>query len=716
MRLTLRTLLAYLDDVLEPAQTREIGQKIRESPRAAALISRIREVIRRRRLGAPELSGPAQGLDPNLVAEYLDNVLSPEQVVEVERVCLESDLQLAEVAACHQILTLVLAETPEVAADRLERFYALGPVAPEDRLETKEPQVSVKAAPAPQPAAIAEASEEFVPRLPDYLKPAPWSQRVAPTAGIALIILLGIGLLVMDRDLFRGLRNASSEPPAGVLSSDQPPQASPAPPRPPSATREVTVAAAPQQPAREQPARAPSLKSLPPGIDPPPPPDLPEPPVTPQPTRPVSPAPEVAATPPTSPPATTEVTVTPPVVGQVPSAPEASAPVPLPDPLTPRVRVPIHYTSTEGILLRYEPGEAHWYVLPRRSELHAEETFACPEPFEAQLDVDRGAFKLSILSDTLIDILPGSDVARQGVRLRRGRLVIQGGTGDTPERRLFVVQSGSQTWRLMFAAPQTVCGIEVHWREPVGWETVFPGDQGLMAALTVETGTVQVESGNGSTQTYQPGQRHILIGPWTDSWPSAETWLSPQRRQTTETLRRFGARFEREFDPMLAIDLTIPALTKDPHPKISELSTRCLGLLGHLSGLVQALAESEHEESRSAATRGLRLWLGHNRDYASVVREELRKRYSDADAEVVYRLLWGLTPLEGKDKILSAQLVELLNHNRVEIRELAFEQMVKLTGRRYEYLPLSSPTRRAPAVQRWRGHLEREGGALIRPD
>lgn len=710
MRLTLRTLLAYLDDVLDPAQTREIGQKIRESPRAAALISRIREVIRRRRLGAPELSGPAQGLDPNLVAEYLDNVLTPEQVVEVERVCLESDLQLAEVAACHQILTLVLAETPEVAPTRLERFYALGPVAPEDRLETKEPSEAAKAAPAPQPAALAEESEEFVPRLPDYLKPAPWSQRVAPTAGIALIALLGIGLLVMDRDLFRGLRNASSGSTADVLSSDQAPQASPALPRPPSATREVTVAAAPQ------PARAPSLKSLPPGIDPPPPPDLPETPVTTPPTPSVKPVPEVVATPATSPPRTTEATVTPPVEGQVPSAPETATPVPLPDPLAPRVRVPIHYISTEGILLRYEPGEAHWYVLPRRSELHAEETFACPEPFEAQLDVDRGAFKISVLSDTLIDILPGSDAARQGVRLRRGRLVLQGGAGDSPERRLFVVQTGSQSWRLMFAAPQTVCGIEVHWREPVGLETVFPGDQGLMAALTVETGTIQVESGNGPAQTYQPGQRHILIGPGTDAWPSAETWLNPQRRQATETLRRFGARFEREFDPMLAIDLTIPALTKDPHPKISELATRCLGLLGHLSGLVQALAESEHEESRSAATRGLRLWLGQNREYASLVREELRKRYSDADAEVVYRLLWGLTPMEGKDKILSAQLVELLNHNRVEIRELAFEQMVKLTGRKYEYLPLSSPTRRAPAVQRWRGHLEREGGALIRPD
>src|SRR5579872_4534014 len=77
MRLTLRTLLAYLDDILEPSQAKEIGDKVNESSFASSLVSRIREVMRRRRLTAPTVSGPGVGIDPNTIAEYLDNTLPP---------------------------------------------------------------------------------------------------------------------------------------------------------------------------------------------------------------------------------------------------------------------------------------------------------------------------------------------------------------------------------------------------------------------------------------------------------------------------------------------------------------------------------------------------------------------------------------------------------------------------------------------------------------
>lgn len=124
MRLTLRTLLSYLDDTLDPAETKSIGAKVADSEQARDLAERIKQVTRRRRLTTPPTSGPG-GIDANTIAEYLDNDVTPEKAAEVEQICLASDVHLAEVAACHQILTLVLGEPALVPPSAKQRMYGL---------------------------------------------------------------------------------------------------------------------------------------------------------------------------------------------------------------------------------------------------------------------------------------------------------------------------------------------------------------------------------------------------------------------------------------------------------------------------------------------------------------------------------------------------------------------------------------------------------------
>ncbi|TWT50288.1 hypothetical protein Pla22_30290 [Rubripirellula amarantea] len=125
MRLTLRTLLAYLDNTLEPRDAELLRLKLTESGFATQLVQKIRMTLVNPAITAvpPDAVGPIQ--DANVIGEYLDSTLPREQVAEIERACLESEVNLAEAAACHQILTMVLGEPAQVPASLRARIYEL---------------------------------------------------------------------------------------------------------------------------------------------------------------------------------------------------------------------------------------------------------------------------------------------------------------------------------------------------------------------------------------------------------------------------------------------------------------------------------------------------------------------------------------------------------------------------------------------------------------
>jgi hypothetical protein len=142
MRLTLRTLLAYVDDQLPAAEAKLMGQKIAESERAREMLEKVRRVTRRRGLSVPSGTGESAALsDANTVAEFLSDKLPEAALADFESLCLESDVHLAEVAACHQILSLVLSDPVRVPPTARQRMYQLvkGP----ESIPTRSPGTAV---------------------------------------------------------------------------------------------------------------------------------------------------------------------------------------------------------------------------------------------------------------------------------------------------------------------------------------------------------------------------------------------------------------------------------------------------------------------------------------------------------------------------------------------------------------------------------------------
>jgi hypothetical protein len=195
-RLTLRTLLAYIDDTLGPAETRSLGKKVAESDEAKALVDRIKRVTRRRGLSTPVSSDPDdETADPNTVAEYLDNALDSSTLKHVEETCLESDVHLAEVAACHQILTLVLTKPVRVPPHAHRRMYALvpPPASIPDRRPSKTLPVGGGAPPSPEGDEADDADAALLLGLGRYSAATTWAARFALFGAAAVLIILLTG-------------------------------------------------------------------------------------------------------------------------------------------------------------------------------------------------------------------------------------------------------------------------------------------------------------------------------------------------------------------------------------------------------------------------------------------------------------------------------------------------------------------------------------------
>ena len=182
MRLTLRTMLAYLDDILDPEDAKQLGRKITESDFASDLVYRTLSSKRRVNLSAPRLDGTGIGSDPNSVAEYLDNTLEASRIPELEKICLESEMHLGEVASCHTILTKVVEEPIEINNALRTRLIQLI-----HAQELESPAGADSASPVPQDVVSANTTAAYMPSN----TPPLWRALVVLTF-FALVIIIGL--------------------------------------------------------------------------------------------------------------------------------------------------------------------------------------------------------------------------------------------------------------------------------------------------------------------------------------------------------------------------------------------------------------------------------------------------------------------------------------------------------------------------------------------
>ncbi len=753
MRLTLRTLLAYMDDILDPADQEDLARQVEASENATELIHRTRDATRRLRLGAPPVIGEGMELDPNYVAEYLDNTMSAEDMTEFQQICLDSDVHLAEVASCHHVLTMVLGEPAEIDADMRQRMYGVPGQMDELRQRRLDGphRVASTADNAPQQKSDSGAVEP-VTEVPDYLKAGESSVVGRLALAFAAALVLGFGAFILfgpggmlrdDPQLAQNGEAAeqSVDDSTGGTVEDAGPNVAPpdalAPDEgsdtmaPDANDEAAAVGGAPPDFANSEDATdASALPELAAGD-----PELPA-------TQPEDESPMVL--PEVTPDAASddaggsaeEVSDAIGIEAATAGAGEAAAPdkrlamntidrtdvVPdaLPnseDPdlvvddeaateVAPPDAAPMGtLVAVDQVLLRWDPEAGQWLRMPSRSSILAGEQLLSLPTYRPSLALVSGLrVEFSDGANMVLDLADGGDAIR--LEAAYGRFLLHNTNMEPIEVHIVV---GDET-RQVILESTAVLGVDVD-RPFVPGADVEESVGMFVAEFYAPEGKVTWATVGGPMPVDESSQWS-----WNDTAPQSLTddveWLNGQSLDFL--LQNVSRDFERHFDTDRPARLQLLEMYESSKRREEKsLAAQCGTHVGQFVPLVQALADTQQQSNWDEHIAELRRAMSRSTQTATLVHDTLTEQRGAALADDLFAMLRGYSPEEigtTRDEIgsgVTKQLIDWLEHDRLEYRVLAIHNLKQIYGgKTLGYNPvITEPSRQQRAVKLWRTRL-----------
>lgn len=721
MRLTLRTLLAYLDDRLPPANARELGQKIVNSPFATELADRIKSVVRRRRLAKD--ASDQKNIDANLIAEYLDDQLTPELVALIEKEILGSDHNLAEVAAAHQILGL-LSDPVEISQQLTERFHKLDPFT---------------GAKADAPSDVAPVSEDNAWKP---LAPQSVAARRSPMLLLGLMVVGWLALLFTDSNLFSNgdtdtMPRVPAEGAAQVDIPDPGPAANDANANTVVAAAEPGENVAPFEQKASVAANAPATNTAPEsaivkaelgatvttnGLD--------------NSASPTTDIPAIADATPAN--AAAEAANMQPdsksgVPGTSPAtdAPKTDAKPETPPPTAVAQVFEVRDENRMHILHDSESGKWDWAVKADAEVINdwgprlTSNVSAVSDPFRMTVTCRDAGWAATVLGSSLFRVVDGS---ASGMELLDGRMVLHAhGANDTEN---FALYANGRLITIQIPDTGKNVGVSVI---PLTGNTPAidePGDLSLFpfggpaivtlfaadsdVSFTVENAERPIVLRRGKAWQWNTAGNvpdanaaagALLIPEWvfqsTDEPPASVNSLMTN---TATTLRA-----------ETSIETAAQAMSADRNPQLATYGVRLTALTRNVDQLIAYLLQQNEEGVRHEAIFGLRMIIRQSESGLERVSSGLETRLSNTELDNAMKMLEGVSRTAAEDRFVSGWLVEMLSSGRAAMRDMAIVNLEELTRERYNFFADDDAGRRTSAVRRWERYLERNDGRLVKP-
>jgi hypothetical protein len=688
MRLTLRTMLAYMDSVLEPNESEELGRKIRESKFASDLVDQIRAVTNKVRMDAPKLEGKGMGNDANTVAEYLDSALPQDRVGDFERVCLESNKHLAEVAGCHQILALVLGKPADVPVALRDRVYGLGHAAVNDE---PKPAVAAKAKVTPVAAAGSNghaASAALAPaEIPDYLRAGRSASIWQFLGAVAVVFLLAalalrlMGPFNSEHPVLRLVRGGpvladantsaatgqSPQVPIADKNSAKEPAASPTPSPATTGDSETPKATSAAPTPAESTSSAADAK------------------------EPMSKA-AIPAVPDTAAAETPE-----PMPKPLPAAPEAPK-QPEPTPPPPAMEVG-RFISDEQVLAHQPKGDGIWLRMPPRAVLSAGERLVALPAFRSQIALASGV-QVTFAGESSVRLGEPNSQGASRMTVDDGRLLMV--TVGAPGAQVELDLGGVRGVVTLVDADSAVAiavkrflppGTDPESMPPFAVVEIF-NTFGRMTWTEVDQPRVEIPT--NQVRIYAGGEPPDNYGPFAlPEWIDAKS-IAPIDRESQAVLERLLAGDK-------ALNLTLAETLEHRQVNVRALAARCLAVLDEFEPILKELNDPRQQAFWSGEFATLRRGIQRGQETAGALKATIERLRPDQAADL-YRLLWGYS-VDQLAKDEAANLVKFLESEHMDVRVLAIQNLMTITGAMEFYRAEKKPEDSRAAIQAWRSRL-----------
>ncbi|MFO0816262.1 MAG: hypothetical protein U0796_23835 [Gemmatales bacterium] len=712
MRLTLRGLLAYLDDRLDPAMTAQVGDHVQEHDKLRQLTDRIKRVLRRRRLSTPDLADKQElpvhhEDDPNEVAAFLDGAMTYEQEADFEQICIDTDVYLAEVAACHQIMTSGT-EAYKVPPLARQRMYGLvkGPEAQPQRVLPRE------AKPSKPPLwevtdstpALEDENQALLEPLYHTARSSRWGKALMGFAALLVVGLLAYILWSLPRGQMAATELAETlneqQPDKKLVENEVEKVIPPAAPKPVlvDGVWPVVVVRGEGQTGFHQAAQ--TLAGLSGLVA----------------SRPALPFNVLLG------------------LGDEPTAPvEANTPIaPLPALVVRKNRLPapertsraaVAMNGADAIGMFFQQNEQGEYRLikPGVPLVSNEKLMALPG-YSGNISLANGlrllllgqfhpSLQANPFAEALVELHPTME-AEVDLTLHRGRMVVLGRSveqGRTVVRLRFCGES----WEVALA-PGAELGIQARGE-------VLPGEGDWQVEQQIE-----FIVSKGIVDIQHEEQKATLKAKQSLMWKStqADKPAAPLSEMTELPvwLARHQTAVKEAYDSLVALRARTHAKLDDVQPELKWFSLACeetldegklidrqaailgLTILDRLQPVLALANNPSANGRRKFSHEAIQYWLNQEADRAGMLLDQLREvGYSDDDAKLLLALYRGVkqsTPLQ-----LQA-LVRHLGHERVAIREQAWRLLSQLAPERPNIFdPVGPEDQRTKAISIIRGKL-----------